>query len=252
MNILSVITVRKDSKGLINKCVIDINGKAVFEYSLEYSLKLDQVLGGNVYTIVSSDSEKIKEYCLKNNVEFLERSSELTSDIARIEDVVYDAYLKIGKGFDYISILYGNIPVRYPEEFLKAYEFLEKNKDYDAVLSMQNVEKFNPSWMFEFNDSLLPLKRSEGYRRQDLKQLMIHDGHTILFRTGHFLKFMEEKNNQKHMYEAFGRRIKPMLNDKVIIDIDTERDIMFAETILRLQNPHRGEEKHGKNRHDSD
>ena len=125
--------------------------------------------------------------------------------------------------------------IRYPGEFLKAYNFLLENKDYDAVISMQNVEKFNPAWMFDLNEDILPVKKIEGYRRQDLKQLMIHDGHTILFRTKHFFEFMERKSKQNIMYEAFGKKIKPMLNDKLIIDIDTERDLKLAAAVLKFR-----------------
>ena len=234
MSILSVITVRKDSKGLKDKCLRKINGKYVFEYSIKYSMELSYSIKEEIFTVVSSDSEIIKKYCLENNIYFIEREFQLAFDTARIEDVIYDAYRRIGKDFEYISLLYGNIPTRYPEEFLKAYRFLSKNKDYDCVLSMQNVEKFNPDWMFELDRNILPAKENKGYRRQDLRQLMIHDGHTILFRTRHFLEFMKTNSKENIMYEAFGKKIKPMLNDKLIIDIDTERDLKLAEAILKF------------------
>lgn len=235
MSIFSLVVVRKGSKRLKGKCLKKINGRAIFEYSVEYSIELDHKIKEEVFTVVSSDSEIIRKYCSKKNIYFLKRSSLLASGIARIEDVIYDAYCKIStKDFEYISLLYGNIPVRYPEEFLKAYNFLEEKKDYDAALSMQNVEKFNPSWMFELNRNVLPAKKSKGCRRQDLKQLMIHDGHTILFRTNYFLEFMRRNSKQDVMYEAFGNKIKPMLNDKLIIDVDTERDLKLAEAVLKF------------------
>lgn len=236
MSVFSIVTVRTGSKGLKNKCLRKIDGKTVFEYTIEYSTDLNRGIEEEVFTVVSSDSEIIRRYCLKNNICFLERSPRLASDVARIEDVIYDAYREIGKDFDYISLLYGNIPTRYPEEFLKAYNFLLKNKDYDCVLSMQNVGKFNPAWMFALNESILPVKKDEGYRRQDLKPLMIHDGHTILFRAKHFLELMRRNCKQDIMYEAFGKKINPILNDKLIIDVDTVRDLKLAEAVLKFKN----------------
>ncbi len=236
MGIFSIITIREGSKGLKSKCVRGINSKAVFEYTAEYSLDLNNIISEEVFTVVSSDSEIVREYCFKNNICFVDRSQLLASDIARIEDVIFDAYCRVGRSFDYISLLYGNIPTRYPHEFLKAYNFLKENKDYDAVISMQNVEKNNPAWMFELNEDLLPVKKEEGYRRQDLKQFMVHDGHTILFRTKHFLEFMEGHLPVTVMYETYGNRIKPMLNGELIIDIDTERDLKLAEIALRFRN----------------
>ena len=233
MSIFSIVTVREGSEGLKNKCLREIDGKAVFEYVIEYSLDLGRSLEEEVFTVVSSDSEIVRMYCLGNNICFLKRSPRLASDIARIEDVIYEAYCQIGRDFDYLSLLYGNIPTRYPEEFLRAYQFLFKNKDYDCVLSMQKVEKFNPAWMLALNKNILPVKKEEGYRRQDLKPLMIHDGHTILFRSKHFLEFRKGNTKQNIMYEAFGKKIKPMLNDRLIIDIDTERDLELANAVFK-------------------
>jgi len=235
MSVFSVITVRKGSKGLKSKCLRKINGRYVFEYSIEYSMELSYKIKEGMFTVVSSDSETIRKYCLENNIYFIEREPELACDTARIEDVIYDAYCRTGKDFEYISLLYGNIPTRYPEEFFKAYRFLLENKDYDCVFSMQNVEKFNPGWMFELDKNILPTKKNKGYRRQDLRQFMIHDGHTVLFRTRHFLQFFTKTNSKENiMYEAFGKKIKPMLNDKLIIDVDTQRDLKLAEAILKF------------------
>ena len=236
MSVLSVVTIREGSKSLRGKCTRKIDGKAVFEYTIEYSLDLNHMIEDGVFTVVSSDSEIVRKYCLENNVHFLKRSARLASDVAPIEEVICDAYSRIGKDFDYISLLYGNIPTRYPGEFLEAYSFLQGNRSYDAVISMQNVEKYNPTWMFELNEDVLPAKKEEGYRRQDLKQLMGPDGHTILFRTEHFLSFMKRNLPAKVMYEAFGRKIKPMLNGKLIIDIDTGKDLELAEAVLRFRN----------------
>jgi len=155
--------------------------------------------------------------------------------IARIEGVIYDAYCWVGKNFDYISLLYGNIPTRYPEEFVRAYNFLQENADYDAVISMQNVEKYNPAWLFELNEDVLLMKKEEAYRRQDLKQYMVPDGHTILVRNNHFLKFMAENLPTRFIYAALGKKIKPMLNDKLIIDIDMESDLELARATLRFR-----------------
>lgn len=234
MNILSIITVRKGSKGLKNKCTRKIKDKYVFEYTIEYSLALNRELKGKVFTVVSSDSDEIKKYCIKNDIFFIKRSPKLACDFTQIEEVIYDVYCKVGHYFDYISLLYGNVPTRYKQEFLRAYNFLINNKDYQAVLSVQNVEKYNPSWMFPLNEEILPIKRYEGYRRQDLKQFMIHDGHTILFRTKNFLEFMGKRGltQKKGLYDAFGKKIKPMLNEIIIIDIDTEKDIELAKAFI--------------------
>jgi CMP-N-acetylneuraminic acid synthetase len=236
MSIFSLVAVRKGSKGLEDKCIRKVAGKPVFEYTIEYSIDLASKIEEEVATVVSSDSEVIREYCSEREICFVERSPLLASDIAQIEDVIYDAYCKTGRDFDFISLLYGNIPTRYPEEFLKAYNFLVEHEDYDCVLSMQKVGKFNPAWMFELDEDILPAKKSGAYRRQDLKEFMIHDGHTILFRTKRFLAFMGRNAKETVMYQAFGKKTKPMLSSEVVIDIDTGKDLELAEAVLRCGN----------------
>ena len=92
MSILSVVAIREGSEGLKNKCLRKINDKAVFEYTIEYSLDLDTRIEEGVFTVVSSDSEIVRQYCSENNIYFLKRSPLLASDTARIEDAIYDAY----------------------------------------------------------------------------------------------------------------------------------------------------------------
>jgi len=235
MNIFSLVVAREGSKAIKNKTLQDINGKYLFEYSVEYSLGLAKKLNAEVLTAVSSDLEVIEKYCLDRNILFIERRPELALDTTKIEDVIFDAYEKAGKGYKYISLLYSNIPTRYPDEFMKAFDFLEKNPDYDAALSMQNAEKHNPGWMFELNDDMIPRKEEQGYRRQDLKQCMFHDGHTVLLRSGYFIDVMKKRGSAANriMFEAFGRKIKPILNNRVMIDIDTEKDLELAKGYLR-------------------
>ena len=233
MSIFSLVVARENSKGLPQKTIQKINNKYVFEYTIEYSLALSNIVPDDVVTVVSSDVEIIADYCSQSAIPFIQRKPELASDAARIEDVIYDAYTTVARDYAYISLLYGNIPTRYTDEFLRAYEFMEKNAEYDAVLSMQNVEKFNPAWMFEYNTETLPMKIKEGYRRQDLKQYMIHDSHTILVRSDYFIKAMSGRSCGKVLYDAFGKKIKPLLNNKVVIDIDTAKDLEIAESLLK-------------------
>ena len=87
--------------------------------------------------------------------------------------------------------------------------------------------------MFELNEEIIPRKKDSGYRRQDLPQFMIPDGYITLFSTQYFIKFMKNKHPINYRYETLGRKIRPMLHNKLIIDIDTERDLELARAILK-------------------
>jgi len=228
--VLSVVCARAGSKGLKNKCIARIGGKMVVEYAIEYSLSL----GEGVKTVVSTDIRELIGYCREKGIACIERDRRITSDESRIDDALADALEREGKGFVYCSLVYGNIPTRYPKLFREALGFLEINPDYDAVMSFQNVEKFHPDWMFDYNADLLGRVKETHYRRQMLSQKMIHDGHTLLFRSAKFLgKYSGEADyGKEYRYGIYGERIKPQINSEVIIDIDTAKDLTIAGAII--------------------
>jgi len=131
--------------------------------------------------------------------------------------------------------VYGNIPTRYPDLFYKSLEFLEMHGDYDMVISMQNVEKYHPFWMYDYNEVILPRKPGVPYRRQMLPQKMTHDGHTFIFKIKEFIERYKGlvDYNKEYSRSIYGDKIKPMINNEVIIDIDTERDIKIARCIIK-------------------
>jgi len=205
----------------------------VIEYSIDYSLSL----GNDVKTVVSTDIDEVITYCKVNGVDYIARDESLCGDNTKIEDVLADAIKKKGRGRTCCSLVYGNIPVRYPRMFHKAVRFLEDNIDYDAVISMQRVEKFHPDWMFPYNNGLLPKMEEVHYRRQSLSPKMIPDGHTLLFKIRKFVTKHKgiRPYRKEYRYSIFGDKIRSLTTDKLIIDIDTKKDLHLAEAFLQAK-----------------
>lgn len=230
MSVLSVVCARAGSKGLANKCIARLGGLMVAEYAIEYSLSL----GSDVRTVVSTDIAELIAYCNKRDIACVTRDPRYCSDESRIEDALADAIEKYGKNADWCSLVYGNIPTRYPRLFHEAMAFLQSHDEYDSVLSMQNVEKFHPAWMFDYNSDAVPREKEQHYRRQLLPQKMIHDGHTVLFKSSDFIERYAGRKAYDNgiLYSIFGNTIKPLMNDEVIIDIDTQRDLKLAQAFI--------------------
>lgn len=231
MKTLSIVCARAGSKGHKNKCIARINKKMVVEYAIEYSLSL----GKDVKTVVSTDIKELMDYCRSNNINYIDRNPAFCADESRIDDTLAEAIEREGEGTQLCSLVYGNIPVRHPSLFHDAKSFLEENEDYDAVISMQNVEKFHPGWMFDLNEDVIPREKGLLYRRQDLPQKMIHDGHTLVFQSESFYKRYKGilEYNMEYRYAIFGSKIKPLLNNEIIIDIDTEKDLKLSEAVIK-------------------
>jgi CMP-N-acetylneuraminic acid synthetase len=230
MKVLSVVCARSGSKGLKNKCTLRIKDKMVVEYSIDYSLSL----GNNVRTAVSTDIDRVISYCKRKNIDYIKRDPKLCTDDTKIDDVLIDAIERKGKDCVYCSLLYGNIPTRYPEIFYQGLRYLEKNKDYDAVMSMQNVGKFHPDWVFDYNENIIPERKETHFRRQALSQKMIHDGHTLIFRIEQFWKKFKGlvTYNKEYKYSVFGDKIKPLITDRIIVDIDSKKDLEIARALM--------------------
>jgi hypothetical protein len=64
---------------------------------------------------------------------------------------------------------------------------------------------------------------------------MIHDGHTLIFKADDFYKRYngELPYDKKYGYSIYGSKIKPLINNEVIIDIDTRKDLIVAEAVLQ-------------------
>ncbi|OCC14154.1 N-Acetylneuraminate cytidylyltransferase [Dissulfuribacter thermophilus] len=237
IRMLSVIVARKGSKGLPSKCMLPIAGMPVVEHVICWATSI-RFHGVDHTVVVSSDIIELKEIAKRYGALFIERDKDLASDTAPIDEVVLDALKRMGVGaYDYISLLYGNIPIRYNELIMEPLFFLEENTEFKGVLTFQRVEKYNPAWMVKLTEKRLPVWREEAFRRQDLDQYMIHDGHTCLTRADFFVESMERANRDNkgfpQMYRTWGGTyIKPWLHDKIVIDIDTEKDYKLARCVI--------------------
>ncbi len=200
----------------------------MFEYSVDYSLSLNEMFK-NIDTVVTTDCDIIIDYCSNNDIKCIDRDRSLATSHTRIEHVIRDAYEKLERDYKYVSLLYANLPTRYISEFIRAHTFLEKNVEYDCVMSMKKMNHLNPEFMFEFNEDILPKLKTKIYRWQDVNKYMTHDAHTILFR----YESLNTDNEPQYLYEQFGKKIKPMFHTNIVVDIDTQEDFDLAGRILR-------------------
>ncbi|MEW6219118.1 MAG: hypothetical protein AB1634_06225 [Thermodesulfobacteriota bacterium] len=232
-SVLAVVVARKGSKGLPSKCMLPIGKMPVVEHVLAWCQGLSTPELA-VTTVLSTDIPEAEPLCGRHGALFLPRPAELAGDRTRIEEVLFHAWQEAGQGADYLLLVYGNIPVRHAELVQGPVCFLAERPEFDAVFTFQPVEKFNPAWMVDVCEDELPDWPAAAFRRQDLKPYMIHDGHTVLTRASYFASFWPEEasRRQGRMYESFGRRIKPWLHDRLVIDIDAERDYLLARAVL--------------------
>lgn len=226
---------RKGSRGLPGKAELELAGKPTAQWVLEWAKSLDG-RGIRNHVVFSTDIDSFEPLCRDLDVEFIRRPDSLAGDRIRVEDVLYHAASHKGDTWDYLLLLYANVPIRYDHLILDPIAFLEEHRTFQGLLTFQQVGKFNPAWMVQLDTERLPAWKAAPFRRQELKPLMIHDGHTLLTRWSWFMDFWPHRNEKAtgQMYESFGSPLKPWVHDELIIDIDEPKDFLIAHALMLL------------------
>lgn len=216
-----IILARSGSKGVPSKNKRTIAGKPCYQWSI------DDARAANCRPIVTTDDQEIIEGSIGRGVEVVLRPSELATDTATVQDAVRHACRAKGIDTGPVVVLYACVPVR-PKWLISSALAVLEATGADSVQSYTGVGKVHPWWLsFILEDgSIYPYHNDGGspamgnaHRRQDLPPVYVPDGGVIVVRdTGKF----------------FGAECQSVKTDPGdVIDIDTERDAMLAECVLR-------------------
>ena len=86
-NGLIIIPARKNSKRIKSKNLKELNGKPLIEYTLIHAVKSKIVKE----VIVSTDCQKIKNFCLDFGVQVIQRPSNISGDKSSSEEAIIHA-----------------------------------------------------------------------------------------------------------------------------------------------------------------
>jgi CMP-N-acetylneuraminic acid synthetase len=233
MNILGIILARAGSKGLPNKCVRELRGRAVIEYTFGHAVASRRLSA----IVLTTDSAPARELARKFGIEVIDRPAALATDTATVDAAarhsVGEWETRHSTPVDAVVMLYGNIPVRAPGLIDRAIDHLIRTKA-DSVRTVAPVGKFHPDWMFRLDgDRMVSFRQSSLYRRQDLKPLYSLDGAiAVVTRAALF-----DALKTPHDHQAFlGRDRRAIVQrPEEAVDIDEPLDLVVAEAVLGSQ-----------------
>lgn len=113
MDTVIIIPARWKSSRFPGKPLANILGKTLIQRVWD---QCTQVPAVDVY--VATDSEKIRQYCKKNNIEYIMTSKSCETGTDR----VVEAYQKLGKKYKTIVNVQGDEPLVTPEDIIKVYK----------------------------------------------------------------------------------------------------------------------------------
>lgn len=173
--VVAIIPARAGSKGIVNKNVIDINGKPLVAYSIEHALKCPEI----DRVIVSTDGEHIAEVAREYGAEVpFMRPKELAEDHVLDWPVFEHAlkWLEENEGYraEYVVHLRPTAPYRKDGWLSSCLNDLVRHPDAHSIRSVSLVNQ-HPYRVFSIDDEgyLDPVMKHEHpepylLRRQDL------------------------------------------------------------------------------------
>ncbi|HVT90342.1 MAG TPA: acylneuraminate cytidylyltransferase family protein [Tepidisphaeraceae bacterium] len=236
MNVLGVILARAGSQGLKNKHLLPLLDRPVISYTFDHARQATRL----AHIVVSTDCPEIQILAADAGFDVIDRPSELASGNASVQGVMLHAMEQIGLRnkfhADALVVLYGNVPVRPAGVIDHAIDMLEST-GCDSVRSFCPVGKWHPAWMARLSrDRVQALHSGSIHRRQDLEPLYLHDGAVVAVSRASML-LGEQNPEDPHAFFGKDRRgFKVEAGETV--EIDQQRDLYWAEAVLRDQATH--------------
>lgn len=227
MKCVAIIPARSGSKGLLDKNIINLNGKPL----MYYTIRAAHESGCFNTVMVSTDSQRYAEIAMQCGAEvpFL-RSDEMSGDSAGSWDTVREVLHKfqdLGLEFDYVVLLQPTSPLRDAQDIKMVFDKMMYTHSNNAVTV---TEVDHPvQWCFKLsdNDSMDEMVASpySYMRRQELEKYYRENGAVYLVDA----KKIMDKNYNFYADKCVGC----IMPREKSIDIDTRLDLMIAESMMK-------------------
>ena len=240
MNVLGVILARAGSAGLKNKHVLPLLGRPVVQYTFAHARQAKLL----TRVVVSTDSPEVRRLAEANFFETVRRPAELATADASVQDAMLHALETVESTStfraDALVVLYGNVPVRGDGVIDRALRTLAET-GCDSVRTFCPVGKWHPAWMSKLEDdgNVVPLHPGSVHRRQDLPTLFLHDGAVVAVTRAAMLRGRDNPLDPHAFFGLHRRGIRTEAGETV--EIDEQRDLYWAEAVLRDRQQRAGE-----------
>ena len=227
MEVLAIIPARGGSKGIPNKNIKMLAGRPL----IDYTIKAGQGSKYITRTVLSTESEKVKEVALQCGVEVIDRPAELAQDETKTIPVLIQVVEELKKREDYfpdaVILLQATCPLRDSKQIDEAFE-IYLNSDCDSVFAVKREGWTHSAW--RKNPRSGKMEALYDYRNRPRRQDTSE--HYELYRETGSIYIIDTKV----MFEVndfIGKN--PAIYISPSIDIDTPEDFDTIEKII-LQN----------------
>lgn len=218
--VLPIVPIRRGSKGLPDKNIMPLAGKALYLYSVEQALRL---FG---QCVISTDIPSVLNADLPDNCYVIKRPDVLSQDTTPMDDVLAHV-LEDLQAHDFkpeiCLLLQATSPLREDKDVKRAVEFFKANT-FELVKSVSSVSSgFLKFGSLDENGTFVPVVKPEYCfsNRQDLPDMVRPNGAIYVFAAETFLK------NGGMACKSIGA-----IQTELSIDIDVQADLARAEMLI--------------------
>ena len=219
---LAIIPAKKSSLGLENKNILNLQNRPLIDYTFQAAKSCALI----EHIIVSTDSPEITSLAKDQNLQVFERSKELATEKARLEDVILEMKEFI-KSFQNIILLQPTSPLRTGHDIEQAIITFEKT-EAKSCFSVCSPDLHPYKMIIENkNGELDTIRDPEDLNspRQMLPKAYQQNGAIYIFNTQEFIR--------KKTFLLAPLSLYNMPQERSI-DIDTKLDLKIAEFLISL------------------
>lgn len=219
MNNTCIITLmRKGSKRLNNKCMLELNGKPLFYYTVKFAIQL----GYDYYLCHDYDELNLEKYFdinELNKIKIIKRNLQFTGDTHRTNEEIKSFNLD----YENYVFLQATNPIRSSVGYYKHIinEFTNKNNvRYHCGFTAKEINKF------VYNKDAASINFDDEYRTDNGCPK-----NNIYVENGNFYIFKKSMLESKHLLGNWWwvRKVYP---ENILVDIDTQEDLKEAEKYM--------------------
>jgi CMP-N-acetylneuraminic acid synthetase len=152
MNIFALQTARDGSKSVLNKNLLTINGKQLYQHNVDFACSSQLIK--RVYISTDID-EIINKHQNSDKIEIIRRPKYLCTATSPHHHAIMHGLTFIEKhnkcSVDILVILLGNNMGAYPTHLNNAINILTNNDQIDSCISVNKLNMFNPYRAFRIN-----------------------------------------------------------------------------------------------------
>ena len=225
MRIVAMIPARSGSKGLINKNIMNLQGKPLMSYTIEAACQCSEI--NAVY--LNSDSKNYLEIGNKYGAKSFLRSQSFSTDTTSMKSVLEDFSAKLAHQnelYDAVIVLYPVYPLRSTRHLTNIVQVFKSKGGKKALIGLKEP-KTHPYLCYEKDNiqNVMRINVDQYYRRQQ---------YPLYYELTHWacvipVDSISQLNAQLLCPDSFGYIIS---KDIPVVNIDTQMDFDYATFLL--------------------